>query len=413
VAQNSAPDEIEIDIDALDTVTLRCLERYVKSVLTKERKMSANSAITRQYQAELTATGTQEKIKNVERQLNELNRSLGARGRKGGKKKGEPGEEDVVIDDNAPTENYPSVHIEKDAGDDSGSESDSSESDSESSSSSSDSDSSDTSSASSDSESKTGNNRKPVASKESNAEITTTPPTQSLPPHSNTDVPATSEQHPATSPPVSSTSPTSPPAQPSHDRVLFPLEKPVHTPPTGIENNEPAPEIKQSTGTKKAPELPSTVMASWSTALMQDNPSTTSDPAPSDPMWSQFQNKNIMQKQKEKEREEQEELLRREREEREEEKKRDEERKRREAEEAELKRQRDTEAENEQKRAAVMAQRAAARAAREMLVGKNMTEQSNLMASFESESRPTPLLDLHLKPVDVNSDVPAPEEGEL
>jgi len=65
----------------------------------------------------------------------------------------------------------------------------------------------------------------------------------------------------------------------------------------------------------------------------------------------------------------------------------------------ELKRLRDAEAETEQKKQALMAQRAAARAAREMLVGKNMTEQSNLMASFESETRTNhSLLDLHLKP---------------
>lgn len=52
-----------------------------------------------------------------------------------------------------------------------------------------------------------------------------------------------------------------------------------------------------------------------------------------------------------------------------------------------------------------------------------MTEQSNLMASFENETRSqqASLLDLHLKPVDVknSSDVPPsskptePEEGEL
>ena len=57
------------------------------------------------------------------------------------------------------------------------------------------------------------------------------------------------------------------------------------------------------------------------------------------------------------------------------------------------------------------------------IVGKNMTEQSNLMASFENESRTTPssVLDLHLKPVDVALDPNAPpteapgelEDGEL
>lgn len=407
LAQSSAPDEIEIDIDALDTVTLRCLERYAKSVLTRERKSSAGASLSRKQQVDITASGTQEKIRDVERQLNELNRSLEAKtpGRRGGKKKGGDRDEDVVIDDNAPAENYPSVHIEKDAADhsDSGSDSESSSesSDSESSSSDSDSgewstvfhttpsvwcclivvspfysDSSATSSASSDSENKTNGGSNSSSKKRSlqkdlapGGQTTQHHPT-SRPAITNTDQPQPTPTNNHTSPPLSAPPPTSPPMQLHQEKVIFTLEKPVHTPPTA-ENTEVAPEIKQSTSTKKAPELPTTVMASWTSLL--ETSSTSSTPSlqqstpPTDLMWSQFQNKNIQQKQKEKEREEQEELLRREREEREEEKKREEERKRREAEEAELKRQRDTEAENEQKKQALMAQRAAARAAREMV----------------------------------------------
>lgn len=285
------------------------------------------------------------------------------------------------------------------------------------------SDSSATSSASSDSENKTNSSSKkrPLQKDPAPGGLTTQHHPISRPAITNTDQPKPTDPNNNTSPPLSAPPPTSPTMQPHQEKVMFTLEKPVNTPPT-TESAEVAPEIKQSTSSKKAPELPTTVMASWTSLLDTSAPAKEStSPTPSDPMWSQFQNKNIQQRQKEKEREEQEELLRREREEREEEKKREEERKRREAEEAELKRQRDTEAENEQKKQALMAQRAAARAAREMIVGKNMTEQSNLMASFENETRTqqASLLDLHLKPLDVKSDQPSTtkpndvEEGEL
>lgn len=113
VAQSSAPDVIEIDIDALDTSTLRHLERVVRQSQPRQRSTSTSSASanaspapSRLAQAELAASGTKERIADVKRQLDALNRSLGTKNKKntkGTKRNGE--DEDVVIDDEAPSKN--------------------------------------------------------------------------------------------------------------------------------------------------------------------------------------------------------------------------------------------------------------------------------------------------------------------
>lgn len=121
LAQSSAPDVIEIDIDALDTSTLRHLERVVRQSQPRQRSTSsagASPAPSRLAQAELAASGTKERIADVKRQLDALNRSLGTK-KKNAKKGTE--DEDVVIDDEAPSKGKDS---------DSGSSSDSSDSDS-------------------------------------------------------------------------------------------------------------------------------------------------------------------------------------------------------------------------------------------------------------------------------------------
>ena len=131
LAQNSAPDVIEIDIDALDTSTLRHLEKYVRTSGPRQRSTSSASvspAPNRLAQAELAASGTKERIADVKRQLDAINRTLGTKGKKGSAKgaSGQPGvkgseDEDVVIDDEGPGRQMDS---------DSGSSSDSSSSDS-------------------------------------------------------------------------------------------------------------------------------------------------------------------------------------------------------------------------------------------------------------------------------------------
>lgn len=380
LAQSSAPDVIEIDIDALDTSTLRHLERVVRQSQPRQRSTSsanASPAPSKLAQAELAASGTKERIADVKRQLDALNRSLGTKGKKNGKSLNAPEEEDVVIDDDAPSK------ARRD--------SDSSSSDSSSSGSSSESDSSDTSS-DSDSESdqeqpKTQPKPTPLSNK---FPFPSTPtPVNSLiqPTHAITTVPISNStiNHP---PPSNTTSQTAPQPRtpPLHDGVVFSIDK-TQAPAPAVE--APVPEIKASTGPKKAPEA-----ISWNTTLL-DTPAVTESPATpptntagaADPMWSQFQNKNNLLKQKEKEREEQEELMRKEREEREEERRKEEEKRKKEAEEAEVKKQRDSEAEKEQKHKQMMEQRAKAKEERERMQGKNMSEQFDVMASFERENR--------------------------
>jgi bromodomain-containing protein 2 len=132
LAQSSAPDVIEIDIDALDTSTLRHLEKYVRTSQQPRQRSTSNAnaspAPNRLAQAELAASGTKERIADVKRQLDAINRTLGTKGKKAASKgagTSQPGvkaseDEDVVIDDEAPNKHE----------DDSGSSSDSSESDS-------------------------------------------------------------------------------------------------------------------------------------------------------------------------------------------------------------------------------------------------------------------------------------------
>lgn len=60
------PEEIEIDIDALDAATLRHLERYIKTV---QRKRRGNKPEVKMEQAGATEAGTQSRIEDVERKL--------------------------------------------------------------------------------------------------------------------------------------------------------------------------------------------------------------------------------------------------------------------------------------------------------------------------------------------------------
>eukprot|EP01111_Echinosteliopsis_oligospora_P017316 TRINITY_DN7457_c0_g2_i4.p1 TRINITY_DN7457_c0_g2~~TRINITY_DN7457_c0_g2_i4.p1 ORF type:complete len:659 (+),score=190.63 TRINITY_DN7457_c0_g2_i4:163-2139(+) len=117
LAQSASPDEIEIDIDALDTVTLRHLERYVRTTQPSPASRAGVASRppppvgylppnARQSQAEAAASGTQERIQDVKRQLEALNKSLNSSTSKlprGRRKKGAgPGEEDDAALDTNP-----------------------------------------------------------------------------------------------------------------------------------------------------------------------------------------------------------------------------------------------------------------------------------------------------------------------
>jgi len=70
--------EIEIDIDILDPVALRKLERYVNSVLSnKKRKKPVGRGGNKSLQADITGVETSKKIEAVEKQLKVLGEQLG------------------------------------------------------------------------------------------------------------------------------------------------------------------------------------------------------------------------------------------------------------------------------------------------------------------------------------------------
>uniref|UniRef100_A0A0C9RVQ7 TSA: Wollemia nobilis Ref_Wollemi_Transcript_10498_3060 transcribed RNA sequence n=1 Tax=Wollemia nobilis TaxID=56998 RepID=A0A0C9RVQ7_9CONI len=136
-------DEIEVDIDCFDTETLWELDRFVnncKKTMNKNKK-KVNGAEPVQSTANNEVT-TREKSPPV---------AVTADTSKKNNKKGDQGEEDVDIDDDMPSTNFPPVEIDKDGGYGSRSSSSSSSS-SDSGSSSSDSDSGSSSGSDSDAE---------------------------------------------------------------------------------------------------------------------------------------------------------------------------------------------------------------------------------------------------------------------
>jgi len=71
----SNEEEIEIDIDVLDTPTLRHLEKHIRSVQRKKgsrKKGAVATAANKLAQAEETERGTEQQIAEVERRLKEL-----------------------------------------------------------------------------------------------------------------------------------------------------------------------------------------------------------------------------------------------------------------------------------------------------------------------------------------------------
>eukprot|EP01113_Clastostelium_recurvatum_P035277 TRINITY_DN48_c0_g1_i1.p1 TRINITY_DN48_c0_g1~~TRINITY_DN48_c0_g1_i1.p1 ORF type:complete len:987 (-),score=291.78 TRINITY_DN48_c0_g1_i1:62-3022(-) len=382
LAKTSAPDEIEIDIDALDNGTLHTLDRYVKGAIAKTQKKSSDFV-------DRARKSTQQKMQQVQQQLAELR---GTKPKAGGRKRPPPKangpEEDVdIVGDMEGKPPQPPASVVKD--EDSSSGSSDSESDSDSSSGSdSESDSSDSSSSEDESQE--------VTAPSIPATAPAKPPTTSSSTTTTTSTPA-----PTTAPSsqlYSNTNSTSSTTQPSStsDKVVFGLEKPpVHTS-ASLDDSGKAPEILPTTS-RKAVDITTPVMASWGSALQGSDSSRPADasvptaPPPSsgsssDPMWSQFQNKNILLQQKEKERQEQEERDRVEREERDASRRREEERRRNDQLEEERRKSEEAEAAVEDQKRAIAAKRQAEREAREQLQSKsNLLHQSNVMATFEKE----------------------------
>lgn len=348
LAQNS-PDEIEIDIDALDTSTLRALEKYVKSCQSKQSGKkkgrppgNTNAGLPKYIQAEHTVQQTSKSIQDVKKKLKELNnKTTGLSSEKNKKKKKDQDDgEEVEIDDDIPAKSYPTIEIEKD------NKSDSSTSDSDSTSSSTD-------SSSSDSE----DEKEPITCEESKIPASTPPP-------------ASEEK----------------PEQDQRDNIL-------PSPERDTSNNLPQEDTKSALVEESPQILAPTVkkevelknLDSWTNlgALETTTPST--DTQVKDETWSQFQNRDAQNKQREKEREEQQEKEKREKAEREAERRRQEEQRQKEMAEQEQKR---LQQEEEAKLAAqreIEAKRAAEKAAREQVSQNsiNMMDQLMLMSSFE------------------------------
>eukprot|EP01117_Protostelium_nocturnum_P019586 TRINITY_DN8534_c0_g1_i1.p1 TRINITY_DN8534_c0_g1~~TRINITY_DN8534_c0_g1_i1.p1 ORF type:complete len:643 (-),score=167.59 TRINITY_DN8534_c0_g1_i1:602-2530(-) len=343
--------EFELDIDALNTATLRALDKYVKSVLfpSKRGNKGKTSAVKNQQkkltsqqeklmQADLTAAQTEKNIQDVRKKLEELQtKSATGNGKPANTttKKNVDGEEIVDIDDDRPSTKYPSVDIPKD--EDSSSDSSSgSDSSSNSDSSSSDSDSS------SDEEGPQGPvpqlDRPPIVGITSKVESVT-------------------------------------------EVESIPVDEKSNTSPAPIVTKavpEALPTILQPTTNKKDVDLKN--VDSW-TNLGAPSFNDESDKSTSDATWSAFQNKDLQKKQREKDAQEKEEEEKKKKEE--EKKKQDELRLKEQQEEEERKKKEEEEAKQAAQRE-LEEKRAAERKAREQSSRSvNMLEQSNIMSSFE------------------------------
>lgn len=358
LAQNS-PDEIEIDIDALDTGTLRALEKYVKSCQTKQPKKKGRPPnLPKHLQAEATLQQTSKSIQDVKKKLQELTdktSGLTRTAEKGKKKKRDQDDgEDVEIDDDTPRVSYPTVEIEKDQKDGSSS-----------------SDSDDSSSSTSDSSSSD--------SEEEKKEPVTRDETQG-PPSAKDTAPTTSfDEKPETD---------------QRDTILPSPERETSNLPPQMEIEpsvapvEESPQILAPT-VKKEVELKN--LDSWTNLGGLEASAPSADAPIKDETWSQFQNRDLQNKQREREREEQQEREKKERAEREAERRRQEEQRQKELAEQEQKRQQEEEEAKLAAQREIEAKRAAEKAAREQVSQNsiNMMDQSMLMSSFETTLDPT------------------------
>jgi len=383
---NSAGDEIEIDIDALNTPTLRNLEKYVKQVLTKQRG-TRKGATSKASQSEYSAQSTAKQMDDVKERLKEL---TGRSTRTRSQRHLDDDNEEVEIDDDE-TKVYPSILIEKDHGS-------SSSSSSSSDSSSSDSD----SSSSSDSDSSEGEkDSKKKKDKKKPEEIK--PNTNSL----EVILPAKNGASPTT---ATSPTPVVPSVEkPEQDQKDTSLGTPVEPKAESAKKDEAPLQILHTTAVTQDVELKN--LDSWNMDKMDVEQNSQSE---KDETWSQFRNLDALNKQREKEREERE---RKEKEERELERKRQEELRLKEVQQMEIQKRKQEEEEKLKQQQEIARRREEAKRARQQVASEasqnTVLDQNLIMQDFEQHnSNKPPILDI-FKLKDDPSTTSSKEEGQL
>lgn len=397
LAQN-ASDEIEIDIDSLDTGTLRSLERYVKQCLSKRKRRSALDVEAKLLQAQVASLSASQSMDAVKNKLKELQ---GKQKRNGKSRKKREEEEEVDIEDDTPKVSYPTVLIEKDKESSSSSSSDSSSDDESSSSTDSESSSSDKNNLKK--EEKTDKQSQPQLSAENNVSfgenLTETREAK--------DVALSSQTKSVNLEGISSSDKGYENASnnTSHGSGSDKFNNNNNNSNNNNNRNDSGGNIMMENPSQAALEISLPILQpiikkeielknldAWKTSL-NDNTSPSSDTKESlmskDETWFQFQNRDQLKKQREREREEQEERERRERIEKEAERKRLEEQRLKEIAEAEdRKRKEDEEAKIAGQRR-IAEKRAAEKQAREQVVAKpiNLLDQSIIMSSFEQSTK--------------------------
>lgn len=408
LAKNAASDEIEIDIDNLDTPTLRHLENYVKTCNQPQlpraprapsRKSVAAQALlpptpNRAQQVEQAETGTVKRIEQVEQRLKEIQRqsqqfsklvkSAGGFGRKND-------DEDVVIDDEEPGKSsYPPVVIEKDKAAESSSDDSSDESDS-----SSDSDSSDSSDTDSDSDSSSETESEP----EKRAKKKETAKSENAPTAAPKRAPVAPSPAPvvqAKAPAISAPAPKA--ADSSEEKVVFkiePMQLELGSPPVVAPETVTSPLVPAAQNAESKKEVKVNADA-WANLDEEEDAGKKSGETVA--LWSEFKSKDEWLKQKEREREEQQERVRRELQAQEERRRQEEEQKKREEEEAAAERLRQEKEAELQARKEREARRLAERLEREKRAGSvvvtSINEQTEIMAAFEQQVSKTTVIDI-------------------
>lgn len=334
-AEGSTPDEIEIDIDALDAKTLRELEKYVKQCLNSAKKKKQRKKQTPE---------TNQAIEDVKREIEEINRNA-LKQSLNSQRTFE--DEDIVIDDE-PAKHYPPVAIEKD---NLGAEMSSSTSES-----------SDTESESEDEVERVRKIPVPVD-------------------------PGLASRSPAVMSALQTTTPTEQPGAigggpfsldvPDGPGLAEAAEMEVHS-------SCASADILLDTSREDPKEVVIQNAADWM-SLEEESSHPKNNSVDSEPLWSEYQKKEELQKQKEKEREEKELQLKKDREERERLMVLEIQRKKKEEEEAEAQRKK----EEEERQKEEQRQREAARLAAKLEREKRASELSDAgsvlssMASFE------------------------------
>jgi len=367
-------EEIEIDIDSLDTPTLRSLEKYIRSISVPSNKKKTKQPLSvdhRLRQAEKTEKETGKKIEDVKRELKELtNRSLNR---------------STNSTPNSKSSSSSSSSTKKQADSSSSSESSS--------------DSSDSDSSSSDSESEDESTTNPLFASSVNLRNSLSRGPSSETFSQKGQIPSQSSLNDLGKilPSSSSSFEPLPPTtltMSTIDTPSFQLEQVLDPSHSGV-----VPQILPAKVERKEVVLQNADL--WA-SLTEDPEKEKSNKeghgnGTSESLWSQFKNKDVQNKLREKEQQEKEEKLRREKEEKEEEKRKAEERKKKEQEELEVKKREEEQlAEQEQQRQRELLRQQAKLERERKAANKaiNMNEQSEIMASFEGSLNQGPILDI-------------------